>query len=109
MGFLIVTSVCVESSMPSDFLFNKSISKFFSEIISSFDFIISNILLDTHRELASNYARLLVPGGLLLLSGLLGHQKKELFEFILPLGFVSLESKNYQEWASYLFVKREDK
>jgi ribosomal protein L11 methyltransferase len=74
----------------------------------SFDFVISNILLETHRELAKEYARLLPPGGLLLLSGLLGHQKKELFDFILPLGFTLLECKNFQEWASFLFVRRDE-
>jgi ribosomal protein L11 methyltransferase len=74
----------------------------------SFDFIISNILLETHRELAKEYARLLPQGGLLLLSGLLGYQKKELFDFVLPLGFIPLESKNFQEWASFLFVRRDE-
>jgi ribosomal protein L11 methyltransferase len=72
-----------------------------------FEFVISNILLETHRELANEYRRLIPQGGLLLLSGLLGYQRKELLEFILPLGFTVLESKNFQEWASFLFVRRD--
>ncbi len=74
---------------------------------TQFDFVISNILLETHRELSREYARLIPQGGLLLLSGLLGYQKLELFSFILPLGFSVLECKNYQEWASFLFVRRD--
>lgn len=73
----------------------------------SFDLVISNILLETHRELCSEYTRLVKEGGLLLLSGLLGHQKKQLFDFILPQGFIFLESRNHQEWACYLFVRRD--
>lgn len=84
-------------------------SKDIRELTPTYDFIISNILLETHRELSAEYSRLISLGGLLLLSGLLGHQKRELFDFILPLGFVNLESKNYQEWASFLFIKREEK
>ncbi len=75
---------------------------------SQFDFVISNILLETHRELAQDYVRLVPQGGLLLLSGLLGYQKKELFEFLLPLGFSILECRNFQEWASFLFVRRDN-
>ncbi|MBM4304899.1 MAG: methyltransferase domain-containing protein [Deltaproteobacteria bacterium] len=78
-----------------------------SKLEPYFDFVISNILLETHRELSPDYARLVPKGGLLLLSGLLGYQRKELMEFILPLGFVVLESKNFQEWASFLFLRRD--
>ena len=73
----------------------------------SFDFVISNILLETLRELATEYARLIPLGGSLLLSGLLGYQKRELCEFINPTGFVLLESRNFQEWASFLFLRRD--
>lgn len=71
-----------------------------------FDVLVSNILLETHRELAPEYLRLLPQGGLLLLSGLLGYQKNELFNFLLPMGFALLESRNFQEWASFLFIRR---
>ncbi|NDG27263.1 MAG: methyltransferase domain-containing protein, partial [Proteobacteria bacterium] len=42
-----------------------------AEFKSSFDVILSNILLETHFLLAPHYRRLLVPGGQLILSGLL--------------------------------------
>jgi ribosomal protein L11 methyltransferase len=82
-------------------------TKDISKLAPHFDFVISNILLETHRELSQDYARLVPQGGLILLSGLLGYQRKELLEFILPLGFVILESKNFQEWASFLFLRRD--
>lgn len=78
-----------------------------SDLSAPFEFLISNILLETHRELSAEYARLVPQGGLLLLSGLLGHQKQELFELLTPLGFTPLEARNFQEWASFLFVRRD--
>lgn len=77
-----------------------------SNIKGSYEFIISNILLETHRVLASEYSRLIAPGGLLLLSGLLGYQRQEVLEIMRSNDFVNIESRNYQEWASFLFVKR---
>lgn len=79
------------------------------ELKAPFEFVISNILLETHRELSGNYERLVPTGGLLLLSGLLGYQKLDLLKFMTPLGFVLLESRYFQEWACFLFVKREFK
>ncbi len=71
-----------------------------------FDIIVSNILLDTHRLLAADYARLLKDGGELILSGLLAYQKRELESFLLPLGFVPIGACNFQEWAAFSYTCR---
>lgn len=77
-----------------------------SEYKPYYDIIVSNILLDTHRLLAPEYARLLKEGGELILSGLLAYQKRELESFLLPLGFVPMGACNFQEWAAYSYTCR---
>ncbi|NBY18927.1 50S ribosomal protein L11 methyltransferase [bacterium] len=79
------------------------------QLTGPFDFVISNILLETHRELSNDYSRLVPEGGLLLLSGLLGYQIREVFQLMGPKGFINIERRNYQEWASLLFIKRRSK
>lgn len=78
----------------------------FAEFKEPFDVIVSNILLETHLLLAKEYGRLVVPGGQLILSGLLGGQRAYLEEAILPQGFVPLVSYHLQEWAAFSYVRR---
>jgi len=72
----------------------------------AFDVIVSNILLETHLELASEYRRLLKPGGILILAGLLGGQIELLQKHIFSLGFVSLQKSLLQEWAAASYTLR---
>ena len=65
-----------------------------------YQIIVSNILLDTHLNLAKTYQSLLVPGGQLILSGLLTQQKVEVDQRLLSLGFRIEQSKYFQEWAA---------
>ncbi len=80
--------------------------KDFSTYTEQFDIIVSNILLETHRLLAADYARLLKDGGQLILSGLLAYQKNDLESFLFPLGFVPMGSCNFQEWGAYSYTCR---
>lgn len=73
-----------------------------------FDIIISNILLETHKELLPDYQRLVAPGGQLLLSGLLAHQKAELVELFKPHGFVLEATETLQEWMALAMVRRDE-
>lgn len=73
-----------------------------------FHIIISNILLETHREMVADYRRLLAPGGLLLLSGLLAHQKQELIDLFKPYGFVLDATETLQEWMALSMVRRDE-
>lgn len=79
-----------------------------SEFEGPFDIIVSNILLDTHRELAQQYARLLGPRGQLILSGLLASQKTEVVEIMAEVGFQLEASESSQEWIALAFVRRSD-
>ncbi|NBT58543.1 methyltransferase domain-containing protein, partial [bacterium] len=77
-----------------------------SEFNQSFDLIVSNILLETHLMLAKDYRRLLIPGGLLILAGLLGGQTKQIESVLLPLGFVPQQKYLYQEWTATSYCLR---
>lgn len=81
----------------------------FNEFKEPFDVIVSNILLETHLLLAKDYGRLLVPGGQLILSGLLGGQREALEQAVLREGFVPLVSYGLQEWAAYSYIRRNGK
>jgi len=78
-----------------------------STLPGPFDIIVSNILLETHKEMVADYRRLLAPGGQLLLSGLLTHQKAELLECFKPHGFVLDGTESQQEWMAISFTRRD--
>ncbi len=73
------------------------------KIAGPFDLIVSNILLETHRELAPEYSRLLAPGGLVILSGLLTPQRAEVSEIMSRQGFAEESSEYMQEWMAVLY------
>jgi ribosomal protein L11 methyltransferase len=77
-----------------------------SSLSGSFDLIVSNILLETHLLLAKDYSRLLKTGGLLILSGLLGGQLKQVESVLKPQGFVPQQKYLYQEWAATSYCLR---
>ncbi|MBI1861976.1 MAG: 50S ribosomal protein L11 methyltransferase [Deltaproteobacteria bacterium] len=73
---------------------------------SEYDVILSNILLETHRELASHYARLLTNRGQLIVAGLLGYQCEALAVILLRVGLVCESRRAMQEWAAMTFVRK---
>lgn len=75
------------------------------KIRDKFNIIVSNILLETHLELAAHYARMLTQAGELILSGLLKHQEAELNETLVALGFIFDSSVTVQEWLALRYVK----
>lgn len=81
-------------------------SKPISQIQPSFEIIVSNILLETHRELRDSYERLLTPGGILILAGLLGGQTQEIVDLLNQQGFVLQQKYLYQEWVALSFTRR---
>jgi len=70
-----------------------------------YDIVVSNILLEAHRELALDYLRLLPESGLLILSGLLSHQAQEMFHIFGNLGFVFETQVSLQEWTALGFTR----
>jgi ribosomal protein L11 methyltransferase len=71
-----------------------------------FDVILSNILLETHKQLASDYFRLLAPGGHIVLSGLLGPQRNEIIDVMTSQGFIADGDESLQEWTALVFRKQ---
>lgn len=77
-----------------------------ADLKASYSVVVSNILLETHRELAAEYARLCKKGGYLILAGLLVHQVPEAVKILKPYGFLFEEARYLQEWGS-LLVRRQ--
>jgi ribosomal protein L11 methyltransferase len=63
------------------------------------DLLIANILAGPLKELATEFDRLVKPGGRLVLSGLLQSQADELVEHYRQFGFELDERKTQDEWA----------
>lgn len=78
------------------------------DIDGPFEIIVSNILLETHRELALHYRRLLRSRGQIILSGLLGHQKNEIVDIMQNAGFVLEASESSQDWIALAFTPQTD-
>lgn len=77
-----------------------------ADLKATYSVVVSNILLETHRELAPHYARLCKKGGYLILAGLLVHQVPDAIKLLKPLGFGFEESRFLQEWGA-LLVRRQ--
>ncbi len=78
------------------------------ELEGEFEIIVSNILLETHRELATQYRRLIAPRGQIILSGLLVNQRSEIEELMAQAGFQVEGSETSQEWLALAFTPMAD-
>ena len=76
-----------------------------SVLKGTYDIVVSNILLEAHRELAMEYLRLLPEAGQLILSGLLSHQASEILRVFGNLGFVFESQVTLQEWTALGFTR----
>ena len=63
------------------------------------DLLIANILAGPLKELASEFDRLLKPGGTLILSGLLSNQANGLIEHYRDFGIVLDNQESLEEWG----------
>lgn len=72
-----------------------------------YDLIVSNILADLHIRHAADFARLLAPGGRLLLSGILQWRGAELLSYYEQLGLVSEEEQKDGDWVGLLLKRRD--
>jgi len=75
----------------------------FTEIQGPFDLICANIVHDVLVEMAPDFKRLLAPGGLVVLSGILsGAQEKNIEKVYGANGIYLVRSEHDNEWASLL-------
>jgi ribosomal protein L11 methyltransferase len=73
-----------------------------SQLSETFDIVVANILMETHRELFPLYLKALKPRGQLILSGVLGSQRGDLFELVQSNGMRVEVSSLLQEWVAVL-------
>lgn len=74
---------------------------------TGFDIVVANITHDILAELAETLTRLVLPGGYLVLSGILhGGQEKSLRQAFARLGLECIKSRTRDEWAALEFQKK---
>jgi len=73
---------------------------------TGFDIVVANITHDILAELAETMTRLVLPGGYLVLSGILqGGQEKTLRHAFTKLGLECIKSRTRDEWSALEFQK----
>jgi ribosomal protein L11 methyltransferase len=75
-------------------------------VTENFDIIIANITKNILLEMAGDFAAVIVPGGTLLLSGILPSDKPAIVEAFEASGFQERSSSARNEWAAIVFNKR---
>ncbi|MCD6269674.1 MAG: 50S ribosomal protein L11 methyltransferase, partial [Deltaproteobacteria bacterium] len=71
-----------------------------TQVMEKYPLIVANIIAPVLRQLAPEFSRLLMPGGRLILSGILVEQLSELTEVYAERGLVIQESKVSGEWTA---------
>ena len=72
---------------------------------SPFDLIVANILAGPLTRLAPGIVRLLAPGGVLVLSGLLRWQENQVVSFYRPLGLILRETRRDGSWSALVLER----
>ena len=70
------------------------------EVADRFPVVLANLLTHTHLALVAQYARLVSPGGSLVLGGMLEHEDGCVIRALAGLGFVSRSRLALEGWAS---------
>lgn len=70
-----------------------------------YDLVLSNILLETHAELAKVYENHVKKGGRLILAGVLGNQYSQLKQIFLKSGFKEEIRIFLQEWVAVSYIR----
>lgn len=75
------------------------------KVFGQYDIVVSNILLETHRELKNHYRRLMAPKGIVIVSGLLGDQHNVFCQELISVGLRLDSARFMQEWACLTFTE----
>ena len=67
-----------------------------------FPLVAANLLSHTHLGLAAQYERLVAPGGLLVLGGILADEQQRVTDTLEAVGFESVTCRVMDGWASLL-------
>ena len=70
------------------------------EVRERFPLVLANLLTHTHLALAPEYARLVAPGGSLVLGGMLDHEDDQVGEALAGAGFIARGRLALEGWAS---------
>jgi ribosomal protein L11 methyltransferase len=74
----------------------------------SFSLLVANLILGTILDILPDFSRILVPGGWLILSGILKEQVKEVEESLEEYGFHNDRILYQEEWACLVAKKMDD-
>ena len=83
--------------------FSVVIGNLVDDINEKYDVVVSNILADTLMELLNDIEKVLVPGALVIFSGILKTRKYEILEKTEKYNFKKIDEKEENEWVSYVF------
>jgi len=77
-----------------------------AKLTQPFDCIVANIIHDVLITMSSDFQRLVVPGGALVLSGILhGKQEKNIIQHFEKNNFTLTTTRKQEEWAALHFTK----
>ena len=69
---------------------------------ATFDLVLANLLTHTHLDLAADYRRIVAPGGVLVLGGMLAGEESRVGDALAGAGFGSGTALALEGWASLL-------
>jgi len=69
-----------------------------AEVVGAYDVVVANILAPTLRHLADDLCRVVGPGGVLIVSGLLADRYQDVVEALAPLKLVEVET--WEGWVA---------
>ena len=71
-------------------------------VAGSYPLVVANLLTHTHLAFRAVYARLVAPGGELVVSGILADEDASVADALAPLGFALAEREVLEGWSSLL-------
>jgi ribosomal protein L11 methyltransferase len=75
------------------------------EVEGTFEIVVANILANVLRELAEPIGARVSPGGCLLVSGVLEHQRDRLVDCYVPLGFAVSDERHLDNWLALTLTR----
>ena len=73
--------------------------------MNKFDLVVSNLLLNSFKDLGKDLSLILYSGGFLIISGILENQKNSMVSYFSSFNFKLVRFINLRGWVSIMFKK----